>query len=191
MRRGLEYVLLIGLVHFLALDSPDLSHDLFFMGQPFLYLLCWYCTCASSAMDGLSMLCGSFSIPKQNKLGLSHSLRGQVVSLERQQASLSATEADSLADADAGGDKAESAMAAPSRRTRQEWEWTVGSMQREHTHDVHALAIHEQTVEGRVEDGGVGVARKGAVLVSAGVDASLSLYSVPGFKTHVSTRFLW
>lgn len=66
-------------------------------------------------------------------------------------------------------------------------EWTVGSMRREHTHDVHALAIHGKTLKGRVEEGGVGSARKGPVLVSGGVDASLCLYSVPGFKTQVIT----
>lgn len=74
-------------------------------------------------------------------------------------------------------------------RMRQGWEWTVGSMRREHTHDVKALTIHEQSLEERTEGGGIGVARKGPVLVSGGVDASLSLYSVPGFKTQVSNDF--
>lgn len=74
-------------------------------------------------------------------------------------------------------------------RMRQGWEWTVGSMRREHTHDVKALAIHEQSLDERTEGGGIGVARKGPVLVSGGVDASLSLYSVPGFKTQASNDF--
>ncbi|CAM9496327.1 unnamed protein product, partial [Hapterophycus canaliculatus] len=72
-------------------------------------------------------------------------------------------------------------------RARQGWEWTIGSMRREHTHDVLALAIHDQSLDdSRVENRGVGAARKGPVLVSAGVDASLSLYSVGGFKTQAS-----
>lgn len=87
-------------------------------------------------------------------------------------------------DLDAGAGTGGSATTA-SRRTREGWEWTVGSVRREHTHDVYALAIHEQTLEGGVETGGAGAARKGPVLLSAGVDASLSLYSVPGFKTQV------
>lgn len=109
-----------------------------------------------------------------------------MVSLERRQASTSASGADSIDAPDMDAAAPGGAMAV-SRLARQGWEWTVGSMRREHTHDVHALAIHGQTLDGRVEDGGIGAARKGSVLVSAGVDASLALYSVPGFKTQVRT----
>lgn len=102
-----------------------------------------------------------------------------MVSLEkRRAASASHVDAANL------GDDAD-ALGGP-RRTRQGWEWTVGSMRREHTHDVKALAIHGQSLDG----GRVGAARKGPVLVSAGVDASLSLYSVPGFKTQASLCLL-
>lgn len=87
-------------------------------------------------------------------------------------------------DADAG---TAGSSATASRRTREGWEWTLGSVRREHTHDVYALAIHDQSLEGGAETGGAGAARKGPVLVSAGVDASLSLYSVPGFKTQASS----
>lgn len=74
-------------------------------------------------------------------------------------------------------------------RTRQGWEWTIGSMRREHTHDVLALAIHDQSLDdSKAENRGVGSARKGPVLVSAGMDSSLSLYSVPGFKTQASDQ---
>lgn len=109
----------------------------------------------------------------------------QVVSLERRQAStpMAVTGGFDNTDLDAGtGSSATSA----NRRTREGWEWTLGSVRREHTHDVYALAIHEQSLEGRAEEGGAGAARKGPVLVSGGVDASLSLYSVPGFKTQAS-----
>lgn len=108
-----------------------------------------------------------------------------MVSLEkRQAASTSSLDSADADDADANAD----AVEATSRRTRtrQGWEWTVGSMRREHTHDVKALAIHDQSLEG----GRVGAARKGPVLVSAGVDASLSLYSVPGFKTQASDFYV-
>lgn len=94
-------------------------------------------------------------------------------------------ETDLDADADTSG-----SPATASRRTREGWEWTVGSVRREHTHDVYALAIHEQSLEGGVAVGGAGAARKGPVLVSAGVDASLSLYSVPGFKTQASRLYI-
>lgn len=115
-----------------------------------------------------------------------------MVSLERRQAPISAAAPDGDADVDMGYD-AGGNTPSTGRRTRQEWEWTVGGMRREHTHDVHALAIHEQTLEGqwREGDGGVGAARKGPVLMSAGVDASLSLYSVPGFQTQVGPTFRW
>lgn len=106
-----------------------------------------------------------------------------MVSLEKRQAASDSADMDG--DSDGDGD----AGSRPARtRTRQGWEWTVGTMRREHTHDVKALAIHEQSLDGSPEvgGGGVGAARKGPVLVSAGVDASLSLYSVPGFKTQAS-----
>ncbi|CAM9326903.1 unnamed protein product [Ectocarpus sp. 6 AP-2014] len=108
---------------------------------------------------------------------------GKVVSLEKRQA-VSTLPSDMEDATDDGQTPA---------RMRQGWEWTVGSMRREHTHDVKALAIHEQSLDERTKGGGVGVARKGPVLVSGGVDASLSLYSVPGFKTQArndSTRTL-
>lgn len=73
-----------------------------------------------------------------------------------------------------------------SRIPRQEWEWSVGHTVRIHTHDVRALAIHEPSIERRSSDGVGRKGRKGQVLVSGGLDTSLSLYSVPGFKTLVS-----
>lgn len=59
-------------------------------------------------------------------------------------------------------------------------------MVRVHTHDVQALVICRPPVESMSGGQRVGKARKGHVLVSGGVDTSLSLYSVPGFKTLVS-----
>ena len=109
----------------------------------------------------------------------------QVVCLERREGSSSVSGPDDDGVADVDVDAEESAMKPPARR-RQGWEWSLGSMRREHTHDVHAMAIHQQSLDGNAKDGGVGVARKGPVLVSGGVDASLTLYSVPGFKTYVS-----
>lgn len=89
---------------------------------------------------------------------------------------------------DADGDLNAGSQRRKRTRTRQGWEWTIGSMRREHTHDVLALAIHDQSLDNsKAENRGVGAARKGPVLVSAGMDASLSLYSVPGFKTQVSS----
>ncbi len=114
-----------------------------------------------------------------------------MVSLEKRQATLDS--ADMSNESDDSDDDGDSDTAGSRRirvvaRKRQGWEWTVGTMRREHTHDVKALTIHEQSLDGSAEGGigGVGAARKGPVLVSAGVDASLSLYSVPGFKTQAS-----
>lgn len=109
----------------------------------------------------------------------------QVVSLERRQAFTPDVGEQSVDFRDTA-DEIESRASTASQRTRQGWEWTLGSMRREHTHDVNALTIHGPTLDGTVEDGGIGAARKGAVLVSAGIDASLALYSVPGFKTQAS-----
>lgn len=73
-----------------------------------------------------------------------------------------------------------------SRIPRQEWEWSIGHTVRIHTHDVRALAIHEPSIESRPSDGRVRKGRTDQVLVSGGLDTSLSLYSVPGFKRLVS-----
>ncbi|CAN0109291.1 unnamed protein product, partial [Ectocarpus sp. 8 AP-2014] len=86
---------------------------------------------------------------------------GKVVSLEKRQA---------VSTLQSGMEDAMDDGQTPARM-RQGWEWTVGSMRREHTHDVKALAIHEQSLDERTEGGGIGVARKGPVLVSGGVDA--------------------
>lgn len=116
-----------------------------------------------------------------------------MVSLEkRQAASTSSLNTANMAvdDPDFDDDaNSESRRTRPRSRTRQGWEWTVGTMRREHTHDVKALAIHDQSLDDREDNGGAGAARKGPVLVSAGVDASLALYSVPRFKTQAS-RFV-
>lgn len=103
---------------------------------------------------------------------------GQVVLLERDE------EADD-ANAPQGGGLADTL---PRGRARQVWEWSVAGMHREHTHDVYALAIHAQSLDGEVGDGGVGAARKGPVLISGGLDTSLSLYSVPAFKEKVTNQ---
>eukprot|EP00903_Cladosiphon_okamuranus_P017749 g16338.t1 len=115
---------------------------------------------------------------------------GKVVSLEKRQAGSNSTlgSTDMVVDGsdvdnDDDGSLPESRRTRPRSRTRQGWEWTVGTMRREHTHDVKALAIHNQSLDVSEESRGAGAARKGAVLVSAGVDASLALYSVPHFKT--------
>lgn len=114
----------------------------------------------------------------------------KVVSLEKRQAGSTSTlgSADmAVDDPDSESDaNAESRRIRPRERTRQGWEWTVGTMRREHTHDVKALAIHDQSLDESEESRGAGAARKGPVLVSAGVDASLALYSVPRFKTQAS-----
>lgn len=113
----------------------------------------------------------------------------QVVLLERREASHPSADEENGDDA-GDTDEDDQMGAGVSRRPRQGWEWSVACMQREHTHDVHALAIHEQMMEGSVADGGTGAARKGPVLVSGGLDASLSLYSVPGFKTQVGESWV-
>lgn len=111
----------------------------------------------------------------------------QVVCLERQEAHPSTTGPDLDEEAAAALDMdAEGEAMMSSRRRRQGWEWSVGNMRREHTHDVHAMTIHEQSMEGRIEERTPGAARRGPVLVSGGVDASLALYSVPRFKKFVS-----
>lgn len=117
-----------------------------------------------------------------------------MVSLEKRQAESSSNldSADMAVDgpdADAEDDTG-SRRTITTTRTRQGWEWTVGTTRREHTHDVKALAIHDQSLDEREESRGAGAARKGPVLVSAGVDASLALYSVPRFKTQASPLIL-
>lgn len=107
----------------------------------------------------------------------------QVVLLERSQPSSDSWDEHEDQDVDDG--EVVGGSSKVSRRPRQGWEWSIGKVVRAHTHDVHALAIHEQTLDGTAENGGAGAARKGPVLVSGGVDASLWLYSVPGFKIHV------
>lgn len=110
----------------------------------------------------------------------------QVVLVERRQASHDP--ADTEGDHDEGdGVEATNAV---SRQPRQSWEWSMTSMHRKHTHDVHALAIHKKSLDGHLSDGGIGVARKGPVLVSGGLDTSLSLYSVPAFRDKVGARYL-
>lgn len=57
-----------------------------------------------------------------------------------------------------------------------------------HTHDVYALAIHRRSLEGTSRGGGggeSGAARRGPILVSGGLDASLCLYPVPTFREQV------
>lgn len=116
-----------------------------------------------------------------------------MVSLEKRQAESTSTSILDPAGMAVDDDDDDDANAASRRtrprahvRTRQGWEWTVGTMRREHTHDVNALAIHDQSLDERDEKRGAGAARKGPVLVSAGVDASLALYSVPRFKAQAS-----
>ncbi|CAN0277610.1 unnamed protein product, partial [Scytosiphon promiscuus] len=125
----------------------------------------------------------------QNQLFVS-GCDGKVVSVEKRQAAEASTlELDAQdREIDGRGVDVKAGVRRRQTRTRQGWEWTIGSMRREHTHDVLALAIHEQSLDNtRVKNRGVGAARKGPVLVSGGMDASLSLYSVPGFKTQASS----
>lgn len=110
-----------------------------------------------------------------------------MVCLERQEGHASALGLDPDEEAAAALDMdAEAEAMKFSRSRRQGWEWSVGTMRREHTHDVHAMTIHDQSMEGRIEEKSPGAARRGPVLVSGGVDASLVLYSVPRFKQFVS-----